>query len=61
MAMTRVERQLKMMNDIAKCKSAKKAKEFKIAVLTSKIQNQVKYNYTDEEVRLFKKELEKLK
>ena len=61
MAMTRVERQLKMMNDVAKYKSADEAKQFKIDVLMNKIQNQGKYNYTNAEVEIFQSELEKLK
>ena len=58
--MTRVERHLKMMNDIAKGKPPKVAKKFKIAVLTDYIENPLK-EMTAEEIDLFRKALEEVK
>ena len=59
MAMTKVERFLKMMNDIANCKSKEEAKKFKIGVLTDSIQNHPE-DLNQADIEILREELDKL-
>lgn len=54
MSLSKAEAYLKMMNDIAKCKTPKAAKQFKIEVLTRHIEQ------PKEDIEMFRRELKKV-
>lgn len=59
MSLSKAEAYLKMMNDIAKCKTPKATKQFKIEVLTRHIE-QPKEGITKEDIEMFRRELKKV-